>query len=75
MENSANCIKIKKREMYIKTDGNKIINEKYIRWVKKIDECLEVCTKSIGCGGSGDTHKICKINNLDSYNKLNKHFI
>ena len=60
---------------YIKTDNNKIINEKYIRWVQKINECLEVCTKSIGCHGqSGDTHKICKINNLDSYNKLNKHF-
>jgi len=58
---------------YLKTDNNKVINEKYIKWIKKIDECLEVCTKSIGCG-IGDTHKICKINNSDSYNKLNKHF-
>jgi len=68
MENNTNS------ETYIKTDGNKIINEKCIRWVKKIDECLVICTKSIGCGG-GDTHKICKINNSDTYNKLNKHFI
>jgi hypothetical protein len=38
-------------------------------------ECLEVCTKSTGCNGKyGDTHKICKLNNLNSYNKLNKHF-
>lgn len=61
---------------YLKTDDNKILNEKQIRWVKKMSECLEVCTRSIGCSGnnSGDTHKICKLNNLDSYNKLNKHF-
>jgi hypothetical protein len=69
MENSTNS------ETYIKADGNKIINEKCIRWVKKIDECLLVCTKSNGCGGDGDTNKICKINNSESYNKLNKHFV
>jgi hypothetical protein len=40
-----------------------------------MSDCLEVCTKSTGCGEKyGDTHKICKVNNLDSYNKLNKHF-
>ena len=33
---------------YLKTDDNKIVNEKHIRWVKKMSECLEVCTKSIG---------------------------
>ena len=58
---------------YLRTDDNKIINESCIRWVKKMDDCLCVCTKSTGCEIK-DTHKICKINNLDSYNKLNKHF-
>lgn len=62
------------QELYFKTDDNKIINEKYIRWVKKINDCLEVCTKSNGCSTGKDTHKICKLNNLDSYYKLNKHF-
>jgi hypothetical protein len=59
-----------------KTDDNKIINEKYIRWIKKLDDCLEVCTKSTGCGGGfgGDTHKICYINNSESYNNLNRLF-
>jgi len=63
-------------QSYIKMDNNIIINEKCIKWVKKIDECLDVCIKSTGCSlRSGvDTHKICKINNSDSYNKLNKHF-
>jgi len=60
---------------YIKADGNKIINEKYIKWITKIDDCLELCTRSVGCGtNDGTTHKICKINSLDSYNKLKKFF-
>jgi hypothetical protein len=58
---------------YLKTDNNKIINEKYIRWVKKMNDCLEVCTKSTGCSEK-NTHRICKFNNFDSYNKLNQHF-
>lgn len=59
---------------YIKTDDNRIINEKYIRWVKKLSECLEVCSKMTGCSSGRDTHKVCKINNSESYHKLNKHF-
>jgi hypothetical protein len=62
-------------QSYIKADDNKIINESQIRWIKKMSECLEVCTKSIGCDiKTGSTHKICKINNSESYNKLNKNF-
>jgi hypothetical protein len=30
---------------YIKTDDNKIINEKYIKWVKKMNDCFELCIK------------------------------
>ena len=60
-------------QTYIKTDNNKIINEKCIKWVQKMGECLDVCTKSNGCYVR-DTHKICKLNNVDSYNKLNKYF-
>ena len=63
----------KNENSYIKTDNNTILNEKCIRWVKKMDDCLRVCTKSTGCEIK-DTHKICKINNNDSYTKLNKHF-
>ena len=59
--------------IYIKVDNNKVINEKCIKWMKKMDECLSICTKSNGCVMK-DTHTVCKINNSDSYNKLNKHF-
>ena len=62
------------QDQYLKTDNNKIINERHIRWVKKMGDCLEVCTKSIGCAQDGGTHKICKLNNLHSYTKLNEHF-
>jgi hypothetical protein len=58
---------------YLKTDDNKIVNEKYIRWVEKMNECFRVCTKSDGCS-SYNTHKICKMNSQDSYASLNKHF-
>ena len=69
------CIMENNQAAYIKTDDNKIINEKYIRWVQKMSDCLEVCTKSTGCNiKNKETHKICKLNNLDSYNKLNRHF-
>jgi hypothetical protein len=59
---------------YIKTDDNKIINEKQIRWIKKMNDCLEVCTKSHGCFVNVDTHRICKTNNQNSYDKLNIFF-
>jgi len=43
---------------------------------KKMSDCLEVCIKISGCNlyENGDTHKICKLNSHDSYNRLNKHF-
>ena len=42
---------------------------------KKMGDCLAVCVKTTGCNVyNEDTHTICKLNNLDSYNKLNKHF-
>jgi hypothetical protein len=74
-EDSGTKIDIKIKENYIKADNNTIIKSKYIRWVKKIDECLYVCTKPTGCSIElGDTHRICKINNSESFMKLNEWF-
>jgi len=61
------------KNTYIKADNNIIINEACIRWVRKRGECLEVCSKVTGCEKT-DTHKICKLNNENSYKKLNKFF-
>jgi hypothetical protein len=62
--------------VFIKADNDVVINEKCIKWVKKIEECLSVCTKSNGCTTNEyrDTHKICKLTNPNSYNKLNNLF-
>ena len=58
---------------YIKADDDKLINENSIKWIQKINECLEVCTVSTGCNIKyGNTHKICKMNNPESYSKLCK---
>lgn len=63
------------KTIFLKTDNNTIINEQAIIWVKKMYDCLEVCAKSSGCSlRGGDTHTICRFNNYDSYNRLNKHF-
>jgi hypothetical protein len=59
---------------YIKTDDNKIINERQIRWVKKMNDCMEVCIAANGCRVSINTHTICKQNSPESYNKLFQHF-
>jgi hypothetical protein len=69
MENNNN------KSVYYKTDDNRIIHENCIRWVKKMNECLEVCINRTGCYKLGeDTHRICKSNTPDSYHKLNRHF-
>jgi hypothetical protein len=62
------------KQSYIKSDDNTIINEKCIIWVKKMSDCLEVCAHPDGCILDENTHKVCKLNSLDSYNKLNKYF-
>ena len=62
---------------YIKTDDNIVLNEKHIKWIKKMDECLEVCIRSDGCSvlyGSKNTHTVCKLKNSVSYTKLARFF-
>jgi hypothetical protein len=65
------------QNIYLKTDDNTIINENSIRWIKKINECLYVCSKATGCRTDVinlGTKPICKLNNPESYDKLNKYF-
>ena len=61
------------RVSFVKVDEDKIINENCIRWVKKMGDCLEICTRTEGCSYL-TTHKLCKLNDRESYDKLNKHF-
>ena len=62
---------------FIKVDNNTIINANMIRWVKKMDECLAICTKSTGCNTFdmiSDKHYICKSINPNGYYKLIQYF-
>lgn len=64
-----------KNVSFIAADNDIIINEATIRWVKKMNECLEVCSKHGGCYIGRETIRICKINNPQSYEKLEKYFV
>ena len=60
---------------YIQTDSDKLINEACIKWIRKIDGCLEICTKSNGCNiHAKDRHVICKNNTPESYHYLHDNF-
>ena len=62
---------------FIKTDENKIVNVKYIRWVQKVNECMELCSKLNGCSLNSlgkETITVCKMNSPDSFEKLDKYF-
>lgn len=63
----------RKKIEFIKIDENKIINMACVKWVKKMDECMEICTKGNGCY-VGDTHQLCKKTNAKSYNQMDKYF-
>ena len=38
-----------------------VLNKKYIRWIKKVHDCMYICTKSDGCNNLS-SHVICSSN-------------
>jgi hypothetical protein len=56
------------KSSYIKTDNGKFINEKFIIWVKKMDDCLNVGT--VETSAVFNTYKICKLNNPQINDKI-----
>jgi hypothetical protein len=60
----------KNNNVFIKSDENRFINVTYIRWVQEINNCFEICNKSTGCAIRDGTHRVCKVNNPDSYKKI-----
>jgi hypothetical protein len=57
---------------YIQTDNNVYLNTKYIRWIKKMNECVEICSRFDGCVHGFSTHSVCKKYSSESYKKLNE---
>lgn len=64
-------------ENFIKVDGDRILNVNFIRWIKKTDECFNICSRMDGCYSSENTisintHSVCKSTNSESYHKILK---
>lgn len=67
---------------FIKLKNDTVINEKHIRWIKKLHDCLYICAKSTGCsntsstyyGNFDGTHKLCQSESFEIYNKLNNKY-
>ena len=50
-----------------------IINENFIRYIMKDNNCFLVCSKMTGCH-TDSMIKVCKHDAPETWNKLNKHF-
>ena len=59
---------------YLAADDNRIIHKKYIRWVQKMNDAMEVCCKFDGCTLGKDTIKVSKQKNPQSYSVLETMF-
>jgi len=81
VENLDNLIKNKlnnnsfNNENFIKVDGDRILNVNFIRWIKKTDECFNICSRMDGCYSSDksifiNTHSVCKSTNSESHHKI-----
>lgn len=63
-----------KKDIFMLCDGDRLVNIKYIRWIQRLNETMEICTKSTGCSMGKDTIKISKLLHPQSYSKLNVMF-
>jgi len=46
---------------FIRFDDGLLLNTKYIRWIKKVHDCMYICTNSDGCS-QRTSHVICSSN-------------
>jgi len=65
----------KPKYLKISPEGGKdmIINENFIRYVKRDNNCFLVCSKFNGCD-KDSLLKVCKHDAFESWTKLNKYF-
>ena len=59
---------------FLSIDDSILINERCVRWVKKMDECMYVCDKLYGCKDIYETYKICKETNPMNYEVWSQKF-
>lgn len=63
---------------FVRLEKDVVLRESAIRWMKKMEECLYICSKSDGChidqSSQNSTHRVCKSTNPTSYDRLIRHF-
>jgi len=59
---------------FILCDGDRLINTNHIRWIQRMYETMEICTKQTGCTLGRDTIKVSKLLHPQSYSRLNMMF-
>ena len=63
---------------FVRLEKNIVLRESAIRWMKQMEECIYICSKSNGChideSFQNTTHRVCKSTNPTSYNRLLRHF-
>lgn len=52
---------------FFKVGDDTIIHYNYIQWIKKYEDCFEICGKPGGCIKYLQTSKVCKNTNPDGY--------
>lgn len=66
-------IKMDLSNLYVKTDNNLLLSSAHIKWVKQMDECMEICADMHYCTAKGpfkNTYSVCKVLNPKSYKNL-----
>jgi hypothetical protein len=59
---------------YIAVDDGRLLNEDHIIWIRKVEECMRLCAKPVGCSPL-ETHSVCKAVQPRSYDRLSKLFL
>ncbi len=60
---------------YIRTDNGTLIHERAILWMRRVEECIHLCSRTVGCSEhpvQGNTHRICKDFSPETYNRLKR---
>ena len=58
---------------FIQVKPDILINQNYITWIQRIDECMHICTKVDGCT-LNTAHKVCNSVNPTGYEKIHMLF-
>ena len=59
---------------FIISDSGIAINPNFIRWIKQVDNCMEICTRFDGCMVGTNTIQVCENVNKINFDKIHSDF-